>query len=410
MKRKGILSVLAVLTACLLLPGLALASASFDGTVVSKNAIAVAAPFGGTVESVSAKEGDYVEAGDVLAEVSTTKVYSPIDGEITGMFAQVGDTVSNVVTRYGAAIYITPTNKYTIKADTDYAFASAENMYVHLGEEVYLRSYNFQIYNEGTGIITSVENENFTVETAEGEFWMGETVSIYRDADYDSTSRIGRGDVSRTSEVKISDGGSVVALYVQDGDEVVRGQLLYETVTGGLPDLVADGNQIRTSVAGIVETMKLTAGTNVEQGALAATICPRDHMQIMMEVNEYDLIDIALGDTVALTFTYDDMGTSKSTGTVSMISDVSFSTDTSDVTYKVYIDFTASDDIRLGMTVMVDLMGDEEDIIAKEAAAQNQAQPDSNADFAPGSIPQNGTMPTSGPDGAMPGNTTNTGN
>lgn len=416
MKRKGILSVLAVLTACLLLPGFALASASFDGTVVSENAITVTAPFGGLVESVSVAEGDYVEAGDVLAEVRTTKVYASTDGEITGLFAQVGDDVENVVNRYGAALYITPTNKYTIEADTDYAYASSDNMYVHLGETVYLRSYNFAIYNEGVGTITSVSGEDYTVETEEGDFWMGETVSIYRDADYDSTSRIGRGDITRTSEVAVSDSGSIVALYVQDGDEVERGQLLYETVDGELADLAADGNQIKSAVSGIVESVSVSAGSNVEQGGMVATICPKENMQIEIEVNEYDLMDIAVGDTVSLTFNYEDVATSESTGTVQMISDVSFSTDTSDVTYNVYIDFTAEEDTRLGMTVMVSLLDndaaaevEEEETVAEDetgaTVSEDATQLEDAGDFDPGSMPDGATMP----DGtSMPGSDTTT--
>ena len=376
MKRRGILSVLAVLTACLLLPGFALAGASFDGTVVSQNAIVVTAPFGGVVASIKVRAGDYVNVGDVLAVVETTKVYAPTDGTITGLFAQVGDSVANVVTRYGAAIYITPYNKYTINADTDYAYANNENMYVHLGEEVYLRSYNFQIYNEGKGILTSVDDKNYTVETTEGEFWMGETVSIFRSPDYDSTSRIGRGDVTRTPEVTVGDTGSIVAMYVQDGDKVTRGQLLYETVTGELADLVADGSQIKSTVSGIVESLGVTAGTSVAQGGLVATVCPKDRMQIMIEVNEYDLMDIALGDKVSLTFTYDDTGMSKGTGTVQMISDISVTTDTSDVSYAVYINFDAEDDTRLGMTVMVDLIDQEE-------AMEEAVEPDEPADAAP---------------------------
>jgi len=356
MKRRGILTVLAVLTVCFLLPGFALASASFEGTVVSENPVAVTAPFGGMVERLQVQAGDYVNAGDMLAIVRTTKVYAPHDGEITGLFAQEGDMVEHVANRYGAAMYITPSNKFTIQADTDYAYATADNLYVHLGEEVYIRSYNFQIYNEGTGIITAVDGEDYTVETTDGEFWMGETVSMYRDADYDKTSRIGRGDVSRTAEIAVTDGGSIVAMHVQEGERVVRGQLLYETVSGELRDLVADGNQIKTAVGGIVESMNVTVGTDVTQGGLVAAICPRDHMQIVMDVNEYDLIDIAVGDTVALTFTYDDMGFSTGNGTVCAISDISFSTDTSNVTYAVYIEFSATEDTRLGMTVMVDLI------------------------------------------------------
>ncbi len=409
MKRKEILSVLAVLTACLLLPGFALASASFDGTVVSKNAIAVTAPFGGVIGKVSVQAGDYVEAGDTLAEVITTKVYAPSDGVITGLFAQVGDSVANVVSRYGAALYITPENKYTIEADTSYAYSNNDNLYVHLGEVVYIRSYNFQVYNTGMGIITSVADADYTVETSEGDFWMGETVSIYRDADFATESRIGRGDVTRTAEVAVGDSGSIVAMHVQDGDEVVRGQLLYETVTGELEDLVADGNLIKATVSGIVESVGISAGSSVSQGGLVATVCPPDRMQIVIEVNEYDLMDIAVGDTVALTFTYDDIGMSTGTGTVEMISDVSVSTDTSDVSYEVYINFAAEDDTRLGMTVMVEIIGEDylfqedetEDVAAEDAEGtveEQNAELEEKGDFMPGSMPEG--MPQTMPQGS----------
>jgi multidrug efflux pump subunit AcrA (membrane-fusion protein) len=406
MKRKGFLSMLAVLTACLLLPGFALAGASFDGTVVSKNAVAATAPFGGVVGKVSVQEGDYVEAGDTLAEVMTTKVYAPSDGVITGLFARVGDSVENVVNRFGAALYITPAHKYTIEADTDYAYSNNDNLYVHLGEVVYIRSYNFQVYNTGMGIITSVQNADYTVETTEGDFWIGETVSIYRDADYATESRIGRGEVTRTAEITVGDSGSIVAMHVQDGDEVVRGQLLYETVTGELEGLVAGGNLIKAPVSGIVESIGISAGSSIAQGGLVATICPRDRMQIVIEVNEYDLMDIAVGDTVALTFTYDDIGMNTGTGTVEMISDVSVSTDTSDVSYAVYINFEAEDDTRLGMTVMVDIIGEDyvfeedetEDVEADDAEGtveEQNAKLEDRGDFIPGSMPDGapGDMP-----------------
>jgi len=70
-------------------------------------------------------------------------------------------------------------------------------------------------------------------------------------------------------------------------------------------------------------------------------------------------MDIAVGDSVSLTFNYDDLSLSKGTGTVQMISDVSVTTDTSDVSYEVYIDFTADENTRLGMTVMVDILGED---------------------------------------------------
>ena len=361
-----------VLAACVLLPGLALASVSFEGSVVSKDTEAVMAPFGGVVSLVEVEAGDMVQAGDVLADVMTTKVYAETAGEITGVFGQVGDYDETVTDRYGAVLYITPERKYTITADTDDGYESSDNLYVHLGEVVYLRSVSSN-NNTGMGIITAVDGEEFTVETTSGEFYMSETISVYREADYGEMSRIGRGTLERAAEVAVSDSGSIVKLYVQDGDMVERGQLLYETVSGELDGLVADGNQIKSTVSGIVESVSIASGDSVEKGALVATICPAENMQVLVEINEYDLADIQVGDTVNLSFNYDDLGTNTATGTVAMISDISYSTDTSDVTYYVYVDFEPSSNIRLGMTAMMETIDEPVAEPAQEPAVEETA-------------------------------------
>jgi len=356
MKRKTILSILVV---CILVPSLAFASVSFEGSVVSKNSTAVMASFGGVVSSVEVQAGDIVEAGDVLAEVITTKVYATTAGEITGVFGQTGDYVDNVVDRYGAVLYITPERKYTITADISRGYNEGANIYVHLGETVYLRSYALSIGNTGTGVITAVDGDEFTVETTQGEFWVGETISVYRDSEYTTSTRIGRGELSRVDEIAMSGSGSIIAMYVEDGDTVERGQLLYETVSGELDNLTADGNELKFTAAGIVESIEVSAGTSVEKGALVATVCSTDTMQVLVEINEYDLADVHVGDEVYLSFNFDDSGSSTIVGTVEMISDISFSSDSSDVSYYVYVDFVPTDDIRLGMTVLMETMDDE---------------------------------------------------
>jgi multidrug efflux pump subunit AcrA (membrane-fusion protein) len=375
MEGKRMKKVLAtVLAACVLLPGLALAGVSFEGTVVSKDTSAVMAPFGGVVSAVMAQAGDMVQAGDVLAEVTTQKVYAETAGEVTGVFGQTGDYAENVAERYGAVLYITPERKYTITADTSKGYDTSDNLYVHLGEAVYLRSITAN-NNEGTGIISAVSGEEFTVETTSGEFWIGETVSVYRDPDYAETTRIGRGTIGRAAEVAVTGSGSIVRMAVKDGDIVTRGQLLYETVSGELDSLVADGNQIKSTVSGIVESINLTVGASVSKGALVVTICPADQMQVLVEINEYDLADVKVGDTVSLSFNYDDLGTNSVTGTVAMISDISYSTDASDVTYDVYVDFQPNADIRLGMTAMMETMDEQPAPVVVEEPAPEVVAP-----------------------------------
>jgi hypothetical protein len=104
-----------------------------------------------------------------------------------------------------------------------------------------------------------------------------------------------------------------------------------------------------------------SVGSTLSKGDTLLTVYPRDKMQVVIEIDEYDLADIQEGDTLQLEFNYDDSADSLCIGTVSMISHVSASTDTSDVSYKAYIDFTPNLDIRLGMSVLVSVEGAEED-------------------------------------------------
>ena len=367
-----------------LLPGLALAETVLDGTVVSGESVSVLAPYGGTLSRFNVRAGDEIKVGDVIGEVQTTKVYAPCDGTVSGVFGQPGDSVEDVVTRVGAVLYIVPTGKYTITADIQKAYNLSDNKYVNIGETVYMESYDSDNCNTATGTITAVNGTAYTVQTTDGELMMEETVVIYRSADYTSTSRIGRGTVSRTAEEAVGGAGSIVYMHVADGDTVTRGQLLFETVTGTLDGLFATGNQIISDVSGIVASVNAATGTAVTKGDTLLTVYPRDKMQVQIDVDEYDLTDIAQGDQVTLTFNYDDTGDHVYTGTVAMISHVSNTTSTSDVTYPAYIDCPVDENIRLGMSVTVGLAGDTTAgaAAATETSASQTAEPAQDAEVA----------------------------
>ncbi|MDD3213681.1 MAG: HlyD family efflux transporter periplasmic adaptor subunit [Eubacteriales bacterium] len=352
MKKKILLAALSLMLSVVLM-GSAAAETTFDGTVVSSESVSVTAPFGGTVSSFRLREGDEISVGDVIAEVETTKVYASTNGVVTGVFGQPGDAVDDVVSRVGAVLYIEPDSKYTITADIQKAYSDSDNKYVNIGETVYIESYYSSNGNTAVGTITATSGTTYTVETTSGELLMEETVNLYRSSDYASTSRIGRGTVSRTAEVAVSGSGSILYMHVKDGDAVTRGQLLFETVTGTLDGLYATSNQIVSDVDGIIASVNLSAGSTINKGDTLLTVYPRDEMQVVIEIDEYDLADIHEGDQILLEFNYDDSDDSMCPGTVSMISHVSASSGTSDVAYKAYIDFTPNDDIRLGMTVLV---------------------------------------------------------
>ena len=354
---KKLLSLLLALLCCLT-PCAALADVSFDGSVVSGGATSVRAPFGGVVTSVSVQAGDRVEAGDAVAEVETTTVYAPEAGTVTGLFVQPGDNAETVAARYGAALYIAPTNKYSIAADIEKAYNDSANKYVNIGETVYIACTSDSDHT-AVGVIVAAEGTTYTVETTSGELMMEETVNIYRSSERNSSSRIGRGTVSRTSEVAVSATGSVVALHVSDGDTVERGQLLFETVSGDLDGLYATGSTIVSTVSGVVASVNASAGATLNKGDTVLSVYPDDSLEIEIDVEEYDLGSIAVGDEVSIRFNWDENGAHDAQGSVRAISylpesaEVGAEASATDAVYNAYVSFAPDDATRLGMTVVV---------------------------------------------------------
>ena len=343
--------ILAFVMTMLLLSTCALAETTFDGKVVAGDAVSVTAPFGGTVSNFRLRAGSRISVGDAVATINTTKVYAPADGTIAGVFAQTGDAVDDVKSRWGAVMYIMPTRKYTITADIEKAYNSSETKYVNIGETVYIACTAASDHT-AVGVVTAASGNTYTVETTSGTLMMEETVNIYRTADYAAKSRIGRGTVGRTQEISVDGSGSILKLHVKDGDVVERGQLLFETVTGTLDGLYATSNEILSDVSGVIATVSTSAGANVSKGDTLLTVYTMDTLQIEISVNEYDLAAIAEGDEVEITFNYDPDQPTQVKGTVSMISHLSTESN-SEASYQAYVDFVPDDNVRIGMTAVI---------------------------------------------------------
>ena len=347
-----------LLAAALLLPGAALCETMFSGEVTAGQKQVIAAPYGGIVQDVAVRVGDSVDIGDRIATVATTKVYAMTEGTISGVFANEGDAAADVKERYGALCYIEPINRFTISASTEKAYNSSENRYIHIGETVYL-SCTKDGTHQGRGVITAIDKENedkYTVEVTGGEFYMGETVAIYRDSAYSNESRIGRGTVERTTPVAVNAEGSVLRLHVRAGDTVERGELLLETVSGTLDGLYAPDTKVVSDRKGVIASVDADNGTSVEKGAKIATIYPEDAIQVSMVISESDLMDVHVGDSASIEFNWDADGESRFEGVVSSISYVNEKKQeggSSAAEYVACIDFTPDDTVRLGMTVVV---------------------------------------------------------
>ena len=208
--------------------------------------------------------------------------------------------------------------------------------------------------------IDEKDESKYTVEVTGGEFYMGETVDIYRNSEYETASRIGRGTVGRTQAVAVNGTGSVLRIHVKPGDTVERGELLFETVTGTLDGLYAPDTQVVSDVTGVVATVDASNGTAVEKDAKIATIYPSDDMQIKMVISEADLGDVSVGGKAEVEFNWDADSGKRFEGTISSISylsekpgEGSTSSGQQSAQYVAYVDFTPDETVRIGMTVIV---------------------------------------------------------
>ena len=355
MKNKKILSLM--LAALLILSGMALAdTVSFEGTVSASGTCEVYAPIGGTVGRVLVEAGQHVNEGDVLAELTTTKVYAEEAGTVTGVFAQPGDNAETAAQKYGAVLYIEGESVYTIAASTENAYDATANKFVRVGETVNLSCYSDGKHT-GTGVITSIEGTSYNVEVRTGEFLIGETVNVYR-GEAKSANRIGRGTLNRKSPLAVGGTGSIVSFAVEDGDAVQRGDLLFETLEGGFDGLYMSGSAICADAAGTVASVNLQAGGKAEKNAVAAVIYPENAMRIVGQISESNLAYIAEGDPVEIELIWNQDEEVTYTGTIAMISSIAAQSEggemeDGEIMFDVYVDFTPDANTRYGMSAII---------------------------------------------------------
>lgn len=341
----------------------------FDGSVVSGVSKSVTSAVGGVVESVNVRAGQLVNAGDVLATLKTEKVYASQAGTVAAVFGEAGDSISEIASRYGAVVYIEPeSGAYTLSADTDKAYDSSDNLYIHVGETVYLKCTDGD--HTGTGFVSSVTGSDYTVEVTSGTFEVGENVNIFRGESYAAKTRIGRGSCERGADVTVggtssgmADSSSIVAMHVAAGDVVQKGDLLYETLSGEYVAYYCTGADIVADATGILGELNLSVGGNVSANGAVATVYPTGDMQIETSINEADLGYINEGDSVVVRLNWDE-GETEYAGSVFSIShmaqssggtgEMTASTST-EAEYVAIIDFTPDENVRLGMTATVEL-------------------------------------------------------
>ena len=353
---------LLLLAAILTVTAAGAAELSYEGTVTAGETVLIRAGYGGKITGCALRTGDLIREGEAVAEIETTRVYAPVEGTVTGLYAAEGDDVESVISRYGALLYLEPTNRYLIKATTDKAYNASENHYIHLGERVYLTCTPDGSHT-GTGMISALsETEGgYEVEVTGGDFYMGEKVDIYRDASRKKESNIGRGVVGRAAPVPVKGvketDSSVLRLHVANGDFVERGELLFETVDGGLDGLYSPGNEVLSPASGVVSSIEKKNGEDIAKGETLLSIIPLDTLQVEFSIPEADVFLLKKGQPVKMELYWDNEKGRTLEGTITSIARMNTEAETDSEnqrkTYKAYANFPKDERVSVGMTVIL---------------------------------------------------------
>ena len=213
----------ALLLSVLLASG-ALASTA-DARIVAPNTAKVTAPYAGTLLPFDWQSGDPVTASETLFSYQATPIYAPYSGKAAAVHATRGDDASTIQSRYGALAVIEPVHPLYIAASNADAYDKDENKYLHAGEILFLKDGN----EKGTGRVTSVDGDYYTVEILTGSYEPGDTVRCYRESGYASDSETGRGKVRRYPDITVTGQGRILSVNIYEGQTVSTGDLLFET-------------------------------------------------------------------------------------------------------------------------------------------------------------------------------------
>jgi len=327
MMKKTISAVLALLMICV--PAMA---EVFTGTTVARNTMNITAQAGGIIDELYVQPGSIVKGGEVIARLHTTKVFAKQNGTVARIQAKEDKEIQ------GTVLEITPVSRYTIHCTSDSAYDSISSNLVHCGETLYMKC-TINGTHQGRGRVYSIDGSTYMVEATGGEFYVGETVYLYRDAEYAYKRLVGTGTVvSSTTEAYESD-GRITAIHVSEGEYVEKGELLYEVIDGESTEIVAPAD-------GIITVCNVNCGAVVEDAQIIANLVSFDEICVAVQVEEDQIGQISVGESAALTcFWYEDERLIP--GTV-----IETSNDAQDGIYTVYIE-PEEESTQIGLTVEV---------------------------------------------------------
>ncbi len=215
---------------------------SGSGTLQSSESVEVEIPVSVSVTSYTVQNGDYVEAGDVIAKVDKNSVLNALyevqnlisemdaeiadvqrntldneitsrtDGRIKAVYVKEGDSISKAMYDNGALLLISLGGSMTVEIESDETVSVGEKLIVTLSDDSQIE-----------GKVQQIRNGKITITTTDNGPTPDDTVTVAKE---DETI-LGTGTLKISSSLKVTGyAGTVETLNVEVGDKVSAGDVL----------------------------------------------------------------------------------------------------------------------------------------------------------------------------------------
>lgn len=300
MKRKWI-AILLLLALCVF-PALAEPEAGAPqrwakGVVQAVDTVDVFAPVGGQVQDFDVRAGDVVEAGKALITVQPLQVRAPENGVVRLVKAQTGDRAMDVIQQYGALCFIDREDVQWVRASVATAYNKPKNRAITLGETLRVYDGNTEDPQDTVGTVIAVDGKGYVVEIPAGIFDLEDKVRLYRgEGDtYNAKDKVGEGKVERAKPVPVMSEGVVANVIAKEGQQVTRGDVLFMMDDVSAEHKMPASTEAVSSRGGVVSALYVLDGQQVRKDQLLLQIEPLDTMEFLVDVDELDISSVRLG-------------------------------------------------------------------------------------------------------------------
>ena len=391
-----------------------------SGTLEAADSYSVSTLLEGTILTADFEEGDQVEEGTVLytidssdaansleqAEISLNQaqrsysnqlesqedltITAPVTGQVYSIDVEVGDEVAAGETVATVRDSQTMSLEVSFPADDAAAFYVGQSATVTLDSTFEtLSGVISKISGTDTVLTGNVIVRSVTIDVSNpGGLSTSQTASAAVDSATSTSSGTFTYKEEETVTAEVS--GEVAAIRVSEGDQVSTGQTLIVLTSDDLDDQIQSAqdslrnaeisyeNQteqlenytITAPITGTIVDKNYNAGETSESNQVLCTIYDLSHLTMTLSVDELDIANIAVGQSV--TIVADAVEDTTYTGVVTKVS-VAGTSSGSATTYPVTIRIDETDGLLPGMSVDATIeLASAEDVLAIPSAALNR--------------------------------------